>query len=185
VGEFLNKVGAFFYRFGANLMEFSVPLFSRGYDVLKEVGSASSERSYEVNLYDFSCTCPDFRKRRLYFERGDIRRICKHQFALMEEQDQIDQLEELSVAILRFGANRKTLRRFENKNGVAFALSTEPLGEWVDVATRKKRVGEKGGAYSGEYDVYGYNPSEKRWSYGEVPAGAIAIKSAIRYELGR
>ena len=183
MGEFTYKIRAFFYRLGANPMELSVPRLPQAFDVWVEIGSGTSDRNYIVNLFEYSCTCPDYLKRRQYFYPGDVRRVCKHQFALMEERGLVDQLDELSRAVLKFGANRKTLRRLENKAGVAFALSTDTWAEWVDVVTRKKRVGEKGGAYSGEYDVYGYNNSEKRWSYGEAPAGARAIKSAIRHEL--
>jgi hypothetical protein len=64
--------------FPLELRDLSLPLDVYAAPTAFEVASSSGEGSYQVDLKAYTCTCPDFAKRRSVFSAGDARRACKH-----------------------------------------------------------------------------------------------------------
>ncbi len=70
-------------------------------------------------------------------------------------------------------------------SGESIAIGLDPEApEWLDIITRKRKSGEKGGVFSGPYDVFGFSVNERRWSYGEGPPGAGEIRGILHREFG-
>lgn len=178
----ISKIQAFFYRLGAGEKELSVPSLSEEFNEYVKVDSETEDTSYYVNMFEYSCTCPDFTKRRYFFERGDIRRICKHQLWVLEDRKLLGQFDELSRAVIELKANKKVLHLCKTGAGAIFSLSSD--NEWINVVARKRNSGDSCGVYTGDYARFGFSKIDGRWSYGDAPPGATAIKKAIRDKFG-
>lgn len=55
---------------------------------------------------------------------------------------------------------------------------------WIDVISRKRRGGEKQGAFTGSYTISGFHITESRWSYGDGPPGALIIRKLLADHFG-
>jgi hypothetical protein len=86
---------------------------------------------------------------------------------------------------VRDQARRKeTYYRLTLASGERLAVGYTAGDDWLDVITRKRKKGEKGGRFTGPYDVFGYNMTAGRWSYGEGPAGAGEIRKLLAGAFG-
>lgn len=142
------------------------------------IESSRGDVHYTLNLKHASCTCPDFQKRRNGYSRHDPRRYCKHLAnAVVSAPDySLSENAQLTMAY----PPSQFIDECALSTGVKFYLLHDgPESEWVNVHARKRKAGEKAGWFSGKYDRYGYNRDERRWSYGEGPAGAGEIREAI------
>ena len=154
---------------------------------VRQIGSTKMDNVYyEVNLEEMVCGCKSFiDEKRYLYETADPRRYCRHLGELLAWGKRVGVVfptvpTQLLSVMLASGIH-KNLDRHQLSSGLEFYLSYDPAAtDWVDVFTRKKKMGEKGGNFTGDYERYGYNITEKRWSYGDGPAGAAEIKAFLR-----
>lgn len=133
------------------------------FDIKHEIKSFSSEEIYSLNLKHMTCTCADFIKNnRGRFEPGDIRRLCKHLIELYSQLIGSIGLSEINFSIIKNGhginSNYDILKIGETNNRVGIIYDNER--PWCDVYAKNK---------NGEYERYGYDKIERRWSYNEKP----------------
>lgn len=128
---------------------------------------------YTVNLPDLTCTCLDFKKRRIGFPAGDVRRVCKHlakEIIKRRLNTKISGDKKLQAFVRKASASRQGVPPFEKiisvkinepvKGRKDFYLLTGTNDKgWVEVIWFTDRT----------YDGNGYNISEKRWAYGNNP----------------
>lgn len=91
---------------------------------------------------------------------------------------------ELEEAIRRQYRKTDAYYRLRMASGEVFAVGFTEGEPWLDVFTRKRRKGEKGGVYTGPYDDFGYDALDGRWSYGESPPRAAEIRELIARSFG-
>ena len=147
-----------------------------------KIKSFSSNRSYFVNLHEFTCTCPDFQERRRHVPPGKFNRLCKHIAEAFSRHGRPDGWSEVHHAIISrsFGMFKDRYFIIPLNSGIEIALGYEDDYSWLDVFARSRRTGEKKGLYTGRYHRYGFNYLGPRWSYGEGPPGAMEIRRIIR-----
>jgi len=125
---------------------------------------------YEVNLYQLTCTCPNFTAHRSTLPQNDIRRICKHIKKVMEDVKLENEIDNLSYRIILCATDvhpkseqgRLFFTFSVNGNPVAVSFKKGNSKPWFDVFAKQP--------YKTTYEMYGYNPIEDRWSYNEHPA---------------
>lgn len=156
--------------------EIRVPVPSEEYDTEQEVTSTSSGNQYGVNLHQLTCTCPDFKKRRRY-ERGDLRRHCKHINGLLANTKMTAEMPELVRAVVENGYNLGHAMHLmyidDDEEGLhqpVFA-GFQNDKEWLNIFTWKRG--------SQKIERFGFNVAEKRWSHGESPQNSKLIKNYI------
>ena len=145
-------------------------------DATVSVGSKSSIGvSYSVDLRTASCDCPDWVGSRRQTPKLSLARCCKHvaeglqQFAGKQRwPDWLGAL--IANCVERGGGTNPTdsWRTIQIKEGVA--LFSIGHGDWCNVFAPLDRY----------HSRYGYNPSQRRWSYGVLPDSSAAIARAIQ-----
>ena len=170
-------LGSFFKFFSTQPAvpdELKIPIPSIEHNKTIQIESSLGEDIYNVNLYQMTCSCQDYRKhRRSRFQPGDIRRLCKHIVGLYCENMDIDSLDEMKQAILLNGygicTNFTILHVKELDEDIA--VMYDHGYEWWDVFARSKR---------GKIERYGYDIDNKRWAYGASPPKiASELKKAL------
>ena len=123
------------------------------------------EGSFDVDLFEQTCTCPDWERNRSGRDVGDIGRCCRH----------------MAEAFTKAESRETTLFPWLGalfKDFIERGRGAHPQEEW-----RTSRIGEqevlisKGPASwchiycpAGDgYDRFAYNTDERRWSYGRNP----------------
>jgi len=121
--------------------------------------------SYHVDPAAMTCTCEDFRQTRSGFASHDIRRACKHlrQALLDADVPMADGLRDMLEDEYFPGYDLFYAQKIGSRE-VFFAYNRG--SDWVNV-------------FDG-VDRYGYSFIERRWSYGDSPKNATAIKSVIK-----
>ncbi len=148
----------------------------------KEVRSTfDHSTTYQVNLRDLLCTCPDFQKRRKDFPFPDARRVCKHIYYLLSKTGELESLDPFLRVFVedRHPSQVIVKATIGGSNEVIFSFN--PGDEWINIYTRHRRRGEKPGQFSGAYDRYGFSLGRDGWSYGRYPAGAGEIRKLIKF----
>ncbi len=143
-------------------LELQLPTIVSDSPLIHFINSSSvEEKSYRINLGEYSCACPNWIEDRSEFPFNDIRRACKHISSLM-------QFFPLGW-ILPVPAERYRLA-YVLIDGYQYCLAHAQSTSWIDVKV-KNRVG-------GIYD-YGYNFEEKRWSYTTTPRHSKCLRPMI------
>ena len=133
---------------------------------------------YEVDLKNLTCSCPDFAKTRNRFPTTDIRRLCKHLVRAVCDDEAIKQLPGHMAVLIRSAAGRKK----------GMIPQAQYLETWTETSGKIVLCGPKNGWYNivskvpenrNQYDEYGYNVSEDRWSNDKYPPDASKIESII------
>ena len=133
---------------------------------------------YDVDLKSLKCTCPDFAKTRNRFPTTDIRRLCKHLVRAICDDEAIKQLHGHMAVLIRSAAGRKK----------GMIPQAQYLETWTETSGKIVLCGPKNGWYNivckrpenrNEYDEFGYNVSEDRWSNDKYPPDASKIESII------
>lgn len=135
---------------------------------------------FELNLIDQTCGCDSFQKNRHIYPVNDVRRLCQHlRYELLQKH--CAYISELAECYISYRSRDNfNISKYQLSSGVPFYIGHNGTkSEWIDIFARKRRKGEKEGNFTGAYERYGYNLLEKRWSYGEGPAGAKEIKIQI------
>lgn len=83
-------------------LNYRIPKPLSNFNETKEIESFSfaNDKIYMVNLYNFTCSCPDFKKMsRDKHPKGDIRRLCKHLMSEYRVDFGIDGLTQIQKCI--------------------------------------------------------------------------------------
>lgn len=131
--------------------------------------SLNSDSAYSVNLFQMTCTCPDFIKRRQKdYRLGDIRRMCKHLMLDYRNRFGLSGLSDFNNYAI---SNCITIKGtffdilIETTNQKAF-INYWDIDEWWDVFLKNK---------NGDWNSYKYVPYENDFAYGEKPTGVVVI----------
>ena len=133
----------------------------------------SSGETYQVSLSKMECTCQDFIKRRVEYRKTDCRRACKHIAKQIVKQHLNTKLIKNSMvqSFIRHASSKhkgvppfdKMLLVVIDENirgpGQFYMLIGKQIDPWVDILFFSTT----------NYQNYGYNIEEKRWSYGSSP----------------
>ena len=93
--------------------------------------------------------------------------------------------DELSLFIQEITYRRKDYYyRATLASGQDFAVGVSPPYPWLDVIARTRRKGEKGGLYTGPYDICGFHAVESRWAHSDGPPGALEIRKILADHFG-
>ncbi len=142
--------------------------------------SSSTDRTYDVDLAFQTCSCDDFQTiQRQRFQAGDMRRLCRHLCKLYVHTAEYEQLDPMKKAIIGNGFGVRTsiriLRVDEIDQDVAILWNHDD--PWWDVFAKDRHS---------EFQRYGYNIEEKRWSYGDPPPGlGRVLRKVINEQVGR
>lgn len=148
---------------------FRIPMPLSNFNRDKSVSSFSfdSDKKYTVNLFEQTCTCGDFVKsEKLKYQKGDIRRFCKH---LMQSYRTDFNLKGLSSLQKFWIENQFPIK--ENVKSITIASLENPvivnydnINDWWNIfLIQKGQV----------YEKYGYDPNEERFAYDEKPHGHV------------
>ena len=135
------------------------------------IKSFNTEENYHVDIEGLSCTCPDFWDKRRNFNKDEPRILCKHLIKAIVENNQIpNKFKSFTAEIMssyerRAGFYYAELQVIRIKNKEVHIIYNKE-SPWVNIQIGNNR--------------YGYNPIEKRWSYGDAPDGAREIKKHIK-----
>lgn len=158
------------------IFDTSIPVESRiakplsNFDRNVEIDSYSfnSDEKYLVNLYNATCSCKDYEKRnRSQYSTGDLRRFCKHLIHNYKSSFGLKGASNFQKFVFE---NDQTLYR-QFKNFTLENLTTpviinfESKDDWWNIFIENEK---------GIYKSYGYDPLEKRFSFGDVPHGLTA-----------
>jgi len=145
------------------------------------VVSSQGDATYYLDLCDYTCTCPDFQKRRSDQPPLGVLRACKHICRTLAESPRLASLNPLMRCIVEDCAQHGhgTDSGFfdsNEKDGFAFYVTRPSEKGWLNVyAPAKSQGGEKSVVFA----RYGFNVFDRRWSYGEAPRNATLIKNFI------
>jgi hypothetical protein len=147
--------------------------------------SGSKWGGYAKNLEAVSCACEEFTKRRHKFAVNDVRRLCLHLLNAYEKAGIWSEQEEIVTALLQSGPigsaawTYHSIYKAQLASGSDIFFGTQTNRPWVDVYTRKRKPGEKGGYFTGAYDRFGFNLITKEWAYGYAPPAARETRKLI------
>ena len=143
------------------------PKRDRGY---KAHSLSGGEETYEVNIYQMTCTCPDWVQLRSQYPRLDARRMCKHiAWKLDEFCVRKNELDDISTAIVRTACRHRPATEYvflQTTRGEAI-IAIYKDRQWVNVVT--PYCWPPGVEEYRTYD-YGYSKEERRWAYNERPS---------------
>lgn len=146
--------------------------FGREYDRDFTTESRSGSGRYTLNLYAYTCTCPDFVSRRSEHPVGDVGRSCKHlrDAVLSLDVDAIG--DELTRVIFKspFGPYDR-IWFAPGPDGEVIALGMTEGKPWWNLFVRK--------GPGQPYNRYGFNPREIRWSYDDRPPQVDSIQNML------
>lgn len=167
-------------------IELRLNMPAHGASGVVNIQSNSMENTYyEIDIQNVSCPCGDFKKQQRYlYSNTDIRRFCRHLATAFSKKLKIEQTEIVSK-MLGYGI-KENINEYTFKSGIKYYISyNNENDEWIDVFARKRKPGEKNGLYTGDYERFGFNKSEKRWSYADGPDGASEIKPILIRKFGK
>ncbi len=148
--------------------------FGREYDRDFTVESRSGSGRYTLNLFSYTCTCPDFLTRRSGRPVGDVGRSCKHlRDAVLSLEDEVIG-DELTRVIFKSPYGPYDRIWFApGPDGEIVALGMTEGKPWWNIFMRRG-PGEP-------YDRYGFNPREMRWSFENPPPAVEEIKRMLTH----
>lgn len=166
-------------RYGAKCPSLPLVALPKEFDRTVLQVSPQSWRTHHVNLYQTSCTCRRFRSFRGFFQKSDIRRLCRHLRRELEATGTITLLDEVTQRIVKDQVRDRCYRQM-SVAGVDFVIGYHPRSDFVRVFTRRKNEDDPAdGPYTGVYDKFVLHLSQELWIYGEAPPGAVVIIRAI------
>lgn len=139
---------------------------------------------YQVDTAQVTCTCPDFVERRTTFATNDLRRLCKHLARAMSPLIDWGRSSEWGPVLLQGTRAKTNFVTGTLSSGAAVLIGSSPDDPWIDVYSRKRKKGDRGGVYTGDYDCFGFNVERNGWSFGDGPPGAREIRSMLKELLG-
>ncbi len=121
---------------------------------------------YSQNLFHLECTCENFAKKRNVFNKKDVRRICKHLYWKLSNQNLVDKLTLLlSFDSVYFGYKKMVKLNYEK----GFVIASYKEGSsWINIYNKEK-----------EWKKFGYGINQKRWSYNSKPSNHKRLEDDI------
>ncbi|MBF0370680.1 MAG: hypothetical protein HQL52_14605 [Magnetococcales bacterium] len=142
-------------------------------------------KTYEVNLYQVTCTCYRFRRSRQYYPRNDIHRLCHHLRRELDRSKADLHFCELDRRILKDRVRDRCYRKI-TVLGTELAFGLKPHNDFVRVFTRVSSPEDPlSGPFTGPYDKFTFNAQQETWVYGEGPPGNEVIIDRLLKELAQ
>lgn len=89
-------------------------------------------QTYQVNVAQLTCTCPDFQKRRSKYPTGDVRRVCKHIYDKLYQTKVERSFDPVLKLVIRYGRRERHFIRIHSSDGdIVFGYC--PERPWVRV----------------------------------------------------
>ncbi|MGB0578698.1 MAG: hypothetical protein ACPGVU_03250 [Limisphaerales bacterium] len=141
------------------------------------------EKGYSVDLRNHSCTCQDWFARHKLLPAGSFGRACKHIIGALAQAREDG--EPITKQWEKYAGRFVTKLQLLN-------LGADPLEHWHHIAyeegakrcflgwgkTEWASVFCKGS--EGEFERFGFNLEDERWSYGAVPPDAAIISTYLK-----
>lgn len=151
------------------------PLSNFNENLEVESFSFSSEKTYSTNLFEQTCNCNEFiQSNKSKFEKGDLRRFCKHLLLEYKQTFTPRKLSEIKDFVIENVHSLKSNFKKINIEKVILPIyfSYDNNNEWCDIYFPLKN----------SYKKYSYNHLEERFSYDDKPHGYVP---ALRAELNK
>lgn len=128
----------------------------------------------DVDLDEQTCSCSRFIGGKNQFPKNHIGRVCSHIYVEMDKQEAFPVLHHMTKTALLLSLREETR--------AAYALQHSDLpmmyvvvgkdNQWINFYSRTKIGKQTVQEASGEFERFGWNCKEKRWSYGMSSAGS-------------
>lgn len=153
----------------------------------KSTGKVEVEDKFEggfvdVDLDEQTCSCARFLGGKYRFPKNHMGRICAHIYVEMEKQDAFSALHHIAKTALLLSLREETK--------AAYALQHSDLPtmyvvvgkdeNWINFYSRTKVGKQTVQEASGEFERFGWNCKEKRWSYGMSSAGSNLLRDFLK-----
>jgi hypothetical protein len=139
-------------------------LESSGPKLIKSENLFKKREPYLVDTKLRTCTCQEFVSYGSIYPSDDIRRVCRHQIRLMEQENTLPKLSKYVSIIASHGFRDNFYSEIQGKKSKYLIGYCCPL-EWVSVWVLDS---------SKSQERFSFNMIEKRWSYSESPKGFAA-----------
>lgn len=142
--------------------------------------SYKSDREYQVDLIEQTCTCPDFSELRSKARANSMPRLCKHLMMKLHGSGAFKGENEWlrAIADQPYGGPKEAWL-VERADSPPALVTRSGDGVWLNVYARSKRKGERISEASGAIKSYGWNTVDRRWAYGEAPPGARELRAIL------
>jgi len=146
-------------------------LESSGPKPIKSEHLFEKREPYLVDTKLRTCTCSEFISFGSTYPSDDIRRVCRHQIKLMEQESTLPKLSKHVKTVASNGFRDKFYSEIQGKKSKYLIGYCCPL-EWVSVWVLGLPESQ---------ERFSFNMTEKRWGYGDYPKGFAAdIRAALR-----
>ena len=141
---------------------------------------SDSKKSYTVNLNEMTCTCASFSKQ-MHLPSSLLSRCCKHILHVLFLNGALKSTDSWMFAI-RDSANHLPDRAWliDLESASPVLVTAEAGNEWINVLAHTVRSKERIKTASGPIERFGWNISEKRWSYGSGPPGSHELTPLMK-----
>ncbi len=161
----------------------SIPLPSlpRNLDTIRIIPSVKKGGlTYKVNLYQLTCNCTSFRRRRRFYPDNDIRRLCRHLRKELQTSNAVAFFDELTQRIIE-GRVKDLCYAKVSLLDSDIAFGFHPKNDFARVYTRRRAAEDPPqGPYTGPYDKFTFLISQEIWVYGEDPPGSEEIIDCLK-----
>lgn len=150
------------------------PLSNFNHNIEVESFSSSNENTYLTNLFTQTCNCKEFSSgNKSNYEKGDLRRFCKHLISEYKDSFTPKKLTELKGFLVENGYSlkRNLTKIYLEKINSPIYLSYDN-NDWCDIYFPIKN----------SFSRYSYNHKEERFSYDDKPHGHVIT---LRAELNK
>lgn len=129
------------------------------------IKSFTSNKEYEINLLDQTCTCQDFIDRRIEYDENTPQRFCKHLLSQLDNTDLPAFLKPYKDTVDYCISSGRGMPIFaetiEYKNHI---IVVENGSEWLNIHTK-------------DGTRHGYKPFGNKWAYSDIPKGFEDFKN--------
>lgn len=142
------------------------PLSNFNKNVVVESFSFLNENTYLTNLFLQTCNCTEFSiGSKSNYEKGDLRRFCKHLISEYRDSFTPEKLTELKGFLIenRYSLKANFKKIYLEKISLPIYLSYQNNNDWCDIYFPIK----------GSFSKYSYNYKEERFSYDDKPYGHV------------
>jgi hypothetical protein len=139
-------------------------LESSGPKLIRSEHLFQKREPYLVDTKLRTCTCQEFASFGATYPSDDIRRVCRHQIRVMEQENTLPKLSKYVSIIVSHGFRDNFYSEIQGEKSKYLIGYCCPL-EWVSVWVLDS---------SKSQERFSFNMIEKRWSYSESPKGFAA-----------
>ena len=141
--------------------------------VYKASHYSEPDKVYQVNLFNKTCTCPDFSSRANKFSKDDVRAVCKHIVDKLKYAKLYQTYGSLTANLLHCSAYLGDDIFLQCEvTGARYVLSTSLRSNWVNVHVASSSKPGKAVV------LFGFDVATKTWQY-EEPKNARQIEDFI------